>query len=358
VSQPPPADPQDGERPGSAEAPLGARPQRDLSGILVIAKPAGPTSHDVVALVRRLSGLRRVGHGGTLDPFASGVLPVFLGAATRVVEYHMTDGKAYRAVVCFGARSTTDDLQGELVPGEGSPPQQSAVEAALPPFRGTIVQRPPDYSAVKVAGRRAYELARRGEKPDLRERTVEIASLELTAWDGADPGRPCATLEVLCSAGTYVRALARDLGQALGCGAYLGALVRTASGPFRLEDAVPLETLRTAAAGGALRSLVLPVDTGLELYPSVGLAAPEVASLATGQVVRARGLQLPEPGPGGLVRIVDDGGRLVAMARLADGRLHPEKVFLAPVEAAMPRRGSGPDAGMVADTPQTARCGP
>ena len=161
-----------------------------LHGILVVAKPAGPTSHDVVALVRRLTGQRRIGHGGTLDPFASGVLPLFLGAATRVVEYHMADPKGYRAVICLGARSTTDDLGGTLSPGDGPIPDRAAVDACVSRFMGTITQRPPDYSAVKVGGRRAYELARRGEKPAVRERSVEISRLEMIEWDAVDRHRP------------------------------------------------------------------------------------------------------------------------------------------------------------------------
>jgi tRNA pseudouridine55 synthase len=312
---------------GDTTAP-GATAAPALSGILVVAKPAGPTSHDVVALVRRLTGQRRVGHGGTLDPFASGVLPVFLGAATRVVEYHMADAKAYRAIACFGARSSTDDLQGELTPGEGSAPSREAVETVLARFRGTIVQRPPDFSAVKVAGRRAYELARRGEKPELRERTVEIRAIALTGWDGSDPARPCATIEVECSAGTYIRALARDLGDALGCGAYLGALVRTASGPFRIDEAIPLDVLRAAAAADEVATHLLPPDAGLEAFPAVALPGPDLATLATGQVVRPRNIRVPEPGPDGLVRVVDETGRLVAMARVHDGRLQPEKVLV------------------------------
>jgi tRNA pseudouridine55 synthase len=271
-----------------SEEPLAARWPNLLSGILVVAKPAGPTSHDVVALVRRLTGQRRVGHGGTLDPFASGVLPVFLGPATRLVEYHLADPKAYRAAVCFGARSSTDDLEGEISPGEGPVPDRAAVEALLPRFRGQIVQRPPDYSAVKVAGRRAYELARRGEKPELGERVVEIMDLAVTSWDATDPRRPWATIEVRCSAGTYIRALARDLGQALGCGAYLGALVRTASGPFRLEAALPLDALRGAAAAGAVREHLLAPDAGLEGWPAIALPPPELGALASGQAVRPR----------------------------------------------------------------------
>ena len=160
-----------------------------LDGIVVVAKPAGPTSHDIVALVRRLAATKRVGHGGTLDPFASGVLPVFLGHATRVVEYHLGDRKAYRATVCFGASSTTEDLEGELTPApDGSAPSREAVEAALPGVTGTISQRPPAYSAIKVGGRRAYAMARAGETVLLPTREVTIHSLDLVSWDGSDPG--------------------------------------------------------------------------------------------------------------------------------------------------------------------------
>ena len=220
-----------------AHASLGA----GLDGILIVAKPAGPTSHDVVALVRRLAATKRVGHGGTLDPFASGVLPVFLGHATRVVEYHLGDRKAYRATVCFGASSTTDDLEGELTPADGHAPTREVVEAALPGLTGPISQRPPAYSAVKVAGRRAYAMARAGETVLLAERSVTIHAIDLVSWDETDPDRPIAVVDVSCSAGTYIRALARDLGESLGSAAYLGALTRTASGPFTLEGASSLE---------------------------------------------------------------------------------------------------------------------
>jgi len=302
----------------------------ELDGILVVGKPTGPTSHDVVAIVRRLTGVRRVGHGGTLDPFAAGVLPVFLGHATRMVEYHLGDEKAYRAVVIFGAASTTDDRDGELTPSDGPPPTQDSVDAALVAFRGAIEQVPPDYSAVHIGGRRAYELARHGKKPELKPRQVTIHELTLTGWDVADADRPAATLEVRCSAGTYVRALARDMGAALGSGAYLGALTRTASGPFRLAAARPLEAVREALANGRTRDLLLPSDTGLDAYPRVAPPADELAALARGQVVRHRGESLPEPGPGGLVRVIDGAGRVAAMARVDAGRLHPEKVFVLP----------------------------
>ena len=221
-----------------------------FDGVLVVDKPVGPTSHDMVDLVRRLTGVRRVGHGGTLDPFAAGVLPVFIGRATRLVEYHMADDKAYRAMIAFGATSTTDDLDGELTVTDGPAPDQAAVEAALAPFRGRISQVPPDHSAVRVQGRHAYELARGGERPALSARQVEIQRLELVAWDDADPARPTATVEIACSAGTYIRAIARDLGAALGCGAYLVALTRSQSGPFTRDGAHVPDAIRAAFATG------------------------------------------------------------------------------------------------------------
>jgi tRNA pseudouridine55 synthase len=307
-----------------------------LDGILVVAKPAGPTSHDVVALVRRLAATKRVGHGGTLDPFASGVLPVFLGHATRIVEYHLGDRKAYRATVCFGASSSTDDLEGELTPSNGAAPSRAAVEAALPGLTGTISQRPPAYSAIKVGGRRAYAMARAGETVDLPVRTVTIHALDIVTWDGSDADRPIAVIDVSCSAGTYVRALARDLGDVVGSAAYLGALTRTASGPFTLDVATPLDVIRTAAADdpSGLLSLLRPLDTGLDAFPVVTLATDEVAAIARGQFVRpAAGL----PVPADHYRLRDPDGALVAIATASGGRLAPAKVFVAPaVHPAVP----------------------
>jgi tRNA pseudouridine55 synthase len=301
-----------------------------IDGILVVDKPVGPTSHDVVAIVRRLSGVRRVGHGGTLDPFAAGVLPVFLGQATRMVEYHLRDDKAYRAVMVFGARSTTDDLDGELTPSGAPAPTREAVEAVLTGFVGTVEQRPPDYSAVRIAGRHAYELARHGETPELKPRMVTFHEIGVVDWDERDPERPAATVDLRCSAGTYVRALARDAGDALGTGAYLGALVRTASGPFHREMARPLERVRELLSDGKVDQLLLPVDTGLDAWPAVRVDQADLASLVRGQVVRARGVTLPPPGPDDQVRVLAPDGRLAAMARVSGGRLHPEKVLLDP----------------------------
>lgn len=312
-----------------------------LDGILVVAKPAGPTSHDVVALVRRLAATKRVGHGGTLDPFASGVLPVFLGHGTRVVEYHLGDRKAYRATVCFGAASTTDDLEGELTPATGVAPDRVAVEVAVSAFLGSISQRPPAYSAVKVGGRRAYALARAGEAVELASRDVTIHDLTIVSWDDSDPERPVAVLDVLCSAGTYIRALARDLGEALGSAAYLGALTRTASGPFLLADATALDDIRSAAADGpaGLAPYLRPIDAGLEALPEIALTEPEVVAIAKGQDVRpTAGL----PAPADHYRLRAPDGILVGIASAAGGRLAPDKVFVAPRGTRLGADAAGP----------------
>lgn len=317
-----------------------------LEGVLVVVKPAGPTSHDVVALVRRLSATRRIGHGGTLDPFASGVLPLFLGGATRLVEYHLGDRKAYRATICFGASSPTDDLDGELVPFEGPPIDSAAVEAALRSFAGEIRQRPPDYSAIQVQGRRAYAMARGGEPVELPERVVTIHRIELVAWNSDDAARPIAIVDVECSAGTYVRALARDLGRAVGNAAYLGALTRTASGPFRTENGVGLEALRSAAADGpdGLRPFLLPSDAGLEAVPSIRLTPDELRDAAMGRFVR------PTAGVGGLpadgpIRLLDEAGRIAGIGALDGRRIAPAKMLA----VGRPERAPVVPAGAAAD---------
>ncbi len=307
-----------------------------LDGILVVDKPVGPTSHDIVGLVRRLAATKRVGHGGTLDPFASGVLPVFLGRGTRVVEFHLADRKRYRATVCFGAASSTDDLEGELTVATGPAPSREAVEAALPGLTGPISQRPPAYSAIKVGGRRAYALARAGETVTLAERQVTIHELTLVSWDGTESDRPIAVLDVACSAGTYIRALARDLGELVGSAAYLGALRRTAAGPFQETEAIPLDTVRAAAAEDpeAIARLLRPIDTGLERFPEIPLEALEVEAVARGQFIRpAAGF-----GPGAeRYRLRAPDGALAAIAVEAPGgRLAPDKVLVAPVGSVVP----------------------
>ncbi len=299
-----------------------------LDGVLIVAKPTGPTSHDVVGLVRRLSSTRRVGHGGTLDPFAAGVLPVFLGRATRLVEYHLGAPKRYRATMCLGARSTTDDIDGERTPVDGPPVTREALAEALAAFTGPIRQVPPDYSAVQVAGRRAYQLARSGQPVELAAREVTIHALELLEWDDVDPARPIAVLDVACSAGTYIRALARDIGERLGTGAYLGALVRTASGGFRLEDAIALDELRAHAGDGpaGIERILGPIDAGLEDLPHASITADEIRRLGEGLITAPKTPLVVREAP--IVLAVGPDGRVVAVCRAVAGALHPHKVLV------------------------------
>ena len=307
-----------------------------LDGILIVDKPIGPTSHDIVGLVRRLAATKRVGHGGTLDPFASGVLPLFLGHGTRVVEYHMADRKRYRATVCFGASTTTDDLEGEMTPASGPAPSRETVEAALPGLTGPISQRPPAYSAIKVGGRRAYAMARAGETVTLAERQVTIHDLTLVSWDDTDPQRPMAVLDIACSAGTYVRALARDLGERSGSAAYLGALRRTGAGPFAESDAIPLDTIRAAASEGAaaIARLLRPIDSGLERFPEVMLTPGEVEAVARGQFIRPSVGFEPHADR---YRLRAPDGALAAIAiETPGGRLAPDKVLVTPDASVVP----------------------
>jgi tRNA pseudouridine55 synthase len=299
-----------------------------MHGVLVVAKPAGPTSHDVVALLRRLAATRRIGHGGTLDPFASGVLPLFLGGATRVVEYHLGDDKSYRATICFGAASTTDDLDGELTPVECAGLERAAVESALEAMLGEQLQRPPAYSAIQVGGRRAYAMARAGEAVELAPRRVTIHAASLVEWDATDASRPIAVVDVRCSAGTYVRALARDLGERLGSAAYLCALVRTASGPFTLDAAHSLDEVRAAAAAGpeGVRRLLLPVDAGLDANPAIQLTDTEIADAPQGRFVRPlAGVHAASEGVA--VRLLNRHGAIVGLGRREGARVAPTKIL-------------------------------
>jgi len=296
---------------------------REVSGFLNVHKPEGPTSHDVVDRIRRHTGVRRVGHGGTLDPFATGVLVVCLGKATRLAEFLIGSPKQYRAVVELGRSTDTYDRTGQVTAArDPSGVTREQVEAALARFRGKVLQTPPPFSALKKGGVPLYRLARAGKplRPDPRE--VEIAQLDLVAWDP-----PRLTLEVTCSAGTYIRSLAHDLGQALGCGAHLVDLVRLRSGRFRLEEAVPLEALLAAGPEG-WQQWLLPLEMAVEHLPRVDLDAGEVRRLSQGQPVPARGV--PPLQPGDLARGHSPEGDLVALLRLdpAGPSWRPYKVLV------------------------------
>lgn len=251
-----------------------------LCGFLVIDKPAGPTSHGCVAAVRRAYGLKRVGHGGTLDPAVTGVLPIALGPATRLLPYLRGD-KLYRAVVQLGVRTSSDDLEGDVLERRSPPVLDTfALEEALAGFRGEILQRPPAVSAVHVGGERAYARARRGEVVELPPRPVTIHSLQLLGWD---PAEARLELEVRCSAGTYIRSLARDLGEHLGCGAALARLRRTETLGFDLSTAVNLERL----ASGPLPTLLNPL-LALSHLERRQLQADELPSWRCGRALPLR----------------------------------------------------------------------
>ena len=260
-----------------------------LSGIVNVDKPVGMTSHDVVDAVRRMAGQRKVGHAGTLDPMASGVLLVCLGQATRVVEYLMAGRKSYRAGILLGQTTTTYDVQGEVVSSGGRTDLSRAeIEAALAGFLGPIEQVPPIYSALKQQGQRLYKLARQGKEVERRPRPVEIYGLGLLGWIP-----PALTVEVACSPGTYVRSLAHDLGQRLGSGACLASLVRLKSGRFSLEEAVSLERLEEAFQHGQEGDYVLPMDEALLDLPALILTEADARRIVQGQSIECS--QLPQP---------------------------------------------------------------
>lgn len=240
---------------------------KDVDGILNIHKPAGMTSHDVVAKVRKLLKQRRVGHAGTLDPAASGVLPVCVGQGTRVAEYLSESGKEYRASICFGQETETYDGEGAVTRTASTDTlNQACIAAALEQFQGPQMQIPPRYSAIKIQGQAAYKRVRAGEEVQLEARPIEIFRLEIVAWQN-----PTLTLDVACSKGTYIRSLAFDLGRALDCGAYLAGLVRTRSGPFRLEESITLAELALACEQNTLATSLQPADQALQQYPALHL---------------------------------------------------------------------------------------
>jgi tRNA pseudouridine55 synthase len=302
-------------------------------GILNLDKPRGLTSHDVVDRVRALTGIRRVGHAGTLDPLATGVLLVCVGRATRVVEYLMDRRKVYRARVRLGIATDTYDAEGEITAEVPVTVDRTQVEAALAQFRGKIDQMPPIYSALKHRGVSLHRLARRGIKAEqlsLEPRQVEVFHLELTAWES-----PECTLDLVCSRGTYVRSLAHDLGQVLGCGAHLAGLTRLASGAFHLSDATTLEKLAQAAAGGRWSDLLHPVDAALAHFPALRLDADSARRLCSGQMVPSEEWAGMDRGSGDqgegvrLARAYGPDGTFLAIATYdpAAGAWRPRKVF-------------------------------
>jgi len=289
-----------------------------MLGVVNLDKPVGPTSHDMVGMLRRLTGTRRIGHAGTLDPLASGVLPILVGPATRF-SAELTGGrKRYDAVVRLGARSATDDAEGPIVPTGAPLPDEGAVREVMRTFVGTFDQRPPAFSARKAGGRVAHRAARAGHPIELPPRTVVIDSLDLLSYDRGVEGVDV-RVELRCGPGTYVRSLARDLGERLGCGGYLAALRRTEAAGLSVADAVTPERLEALAGEGRLSEALLPVGSLLPL-PHVALDRLQVQAFVHGS---------PQPLPD-----VPDGRAAVFEAQsllgigvVADGMLRPEKVL-------------------------------
>lgn len=252
-----------------------------LDGIFVIDKAMGMTSHDVVARVRRLARQRRVGHAGTLDPAATGVLPVCLGQATRVAEYLSESGKAYRATVRFGSVTDTYDTEGTVIREAPVTLREDEIAAVLPSFLGEQMQLPPAYSAIKREGQPLYKLARAGQEVTLEPRPIVIFSLRIVSWSSPD-----LVLDVECGKGTYIRSLAYDLGERLGPGAHLAALIRTRSGPFTLKQALTLNALEAALAGEGWRDHLYAPDEALLDHRAAILAGEHEASMRNGQPLR------------------------------------------------------------------------
>ncbi len=297
-----------------------------VHGWLVLDKPLGMSSSQAVAAVRRHFGAEKAGHGGTLDPLATGVLPIALGEATKTVAWVMAGPKTYRFTLRWGEARDTDDAAGRLVAESPVRPDAAAIKAALPGFHGVIAQRPPAFSALKVAGERAYDLAREGETVTLAPRPVIIDALRLLALPDPDHGE----FEAVVGKGTYIRALARDLGEALGTHAHVTALRRLGVGRLGLERAISLENLAGLGHSAAASGHLLPIETALDDIPALALTEAEARRLRCGRTVtplrpsdRARIDQLGD----GATVCATIGDRLVALAEIAAGGLRPVRVL-------------------------------
>jgi tRNA pseudouridine55 synthase len=303
------------------------RPKRDVNGWLVLDKPIGMTSTHAVSVVKRLFAAKRAGHAGTLDPLASGCLPIALGEATKTVPFVMDGRKTYEFTVRWGEERDTDDAEGRVVESRPARPTAEAIRALLPRFTGTIAQVPPRFSALKIEGERAYDLAREGKVVELAARPVDIHRLEFVAMP--DPEHTVLAAE--CGKGTYVRALARDLGRELNCLGHVVALRRTAVGSFTQDCAVTLEALQAASSAApdpdaiAATALLLPVKAGLAALPALAVSRADAGRLARGQTVLLRGRDAPMMG-GGYVAVSAQGA-LVALAEVEKGELRPRRIF-------------------------------
>jgi tRNA pseudouridine55 synthase len=300
------------------------RPKKvDIHGWLILDKPQGMTSTHALSKVKRAFGAKKAGHAGTLDPLATGCMPIAFGEATKTVPFAMDGEKVYRFTVAWGSETTTDDSEGAATVTSDKRPSEQDIIAILPDFTGSLTQTPPKFSAVKVQGERAYDLAREGEEVDLQPRQIEILNLELTSFAEGE-----AVFEARTGKGAYVRALARDMGRALGCYGHITALRRVSVGPFREEDLISLDEvdrLRLCAPGEeSLVDRLLPVETALDDIPALAVSGTDAARLRRGQAVLLRGRDAPLLS--GTCYVTAE-GTLVALAEAERGEIHPKRVF-------------------------------
>lgn len=296
---------------------------RSVHGWLVLDKPVGMTSTQAVGAVRRAFDARKAGHAGTLDPLATGILPIALGEATKTVPYAVDGQKSYQFTVRWGVETDTDDAEGRIVKTGDARPDRAAIEAVLPAFTGEIEQVPPAFSAIKIDGNRAYDLARSGEEVVLAARTAQIDRLELVGM----PDGNTAVFEADCGRGTYVRALARDMGRALGCLGHVVALRRTRVAGFSEADAVTMEALQEAAGGAGFdeaERLLLPIEAALNELTALAVGQNDAARLLRGQAVLIRGRDAPM---GGGATYATCKGHLIAVGHIERGELRPTRVF-------------------------------
>lgn len=301
---------------------------RPIHGWVILDKPLGMTSTQAVAMVKRQFDAQKAGHAGTLDPLATGILPIALGEATKTVSFAVDGEKAYRFTVRWGAETNTDDAEGSVTRSSDQRPRIDQIEALLGDFMGEISQVPPQFSAIKIDGERAYDLARDGETVELEARTVVIDDLRIADM----PDESTTVFEAECGKGTYVRALARDMGRRLGCYGHVIALRRTRVGPFSEDESVSKEDLEAAAEdaasesgdGARLMGLMLPVETALEDLLSVNVSSADASRLKRGQAVLIRGRDAPIVS--GLF-FATCKGQLVAMGEADRGELRPTRVF-------------------------------
>lgn len=292
----------------------------DINGWLIVDKPLGITSTQVVGRLKHLLHPRKIGHAGTLDPLASGVLPIAFGSATRTIEFVMDGMKEYVFEVCWGRQTTTDDAEGDVCAVSDNRPTRRDILNVLPQFIGTIEQVPPAYSALKVAGKRAYDLARSGQAVQLKSRSVLIEKLDLLEADDEERRLEKSRFLVRCSKGTYVRSLGRDLGIALGCYGFISVLRRIQCGPFSLAEAVAL-----AAISGPDSIQMIPMERALEKVPAIQVGAVEAKRLLMGQRLRLMS-GLSVSAQEGIVQVLVN-RRVIGLARIEKGIIHPYKMF-------------------------------